>query len=519
MSLLRYLRTVRHLRPEQVYGLWLSHWPQRVSNAQLPGAAHVVAGRWAPPIESPSFQTGAASFHFVAGECAANGSSRWEDVRLPRLWLYNFHYFDDLCAMGATHRRDWHRDLLSSWIHDNPPCSGTGWEPYPTACRIVNWIKWVLRGEHASDEMLQSLALQVRYLRRNMEWRLLANHLFADLKALAFGGCFFLGREATFWREDALRLLSRQLDQQILPDGGHCELSPMYHCIVLTDLLDLINLAQAYPHLIPWRELNRWRAIASRMFAWLAAMSHPDGEPPFFSDGGFTSYGAGQLRDYAARLGVTWAATPADGLIHLRSSGYVRLALDGTVVIFDVGEIGPGYQPGHGHADALSFELSCLGHRFLVNSGTSTYSESPERSWQRGTSAHNTVEIDGLDQSELWAAFRVARRAHPFDIVCRESGACLSAGCAHDGYTRLSAPVLHRRRLELAPGELRITESIEGRGRHTVKLWFHLHPDVQLRGSGHAYELNIADAAVVLHLDPRLSCSLHETTYNPRFGV
>ena len=81
------------------------------------------------------------------------------------------------------------------------------------------------------------------------------------------------------------------------------------------------------------------------------------------------------------------------------------------MALLDVAPVGPDYLPGHAHADTLSFELSLFGQRVLVNSGTSQYEAGPERSRQRGTAAHNTVIVDGHDSSEVWAGFRVARRA------------------------------------------------------------------------------------------------------------
>lgn len=519
LNLANYFQTLRHIKPVQVYGLLLSLWPWKPRTGGVETQVQPVTGVWSLPIESPSFQTGADSFQFVGGDFDANGSSRWEDPRLSKLWLYNFHYFDDLNAVGAAARRDWHRSLVVNWITQNPPGLGTGWEPYPTACRIVNWVKWSLRGERLSDDVRVSLALQARYLRRNLEWRLLGNHLFADFKALLFVGCYFRGKEAYEWRRLALTQLKRQIAEQILPDGGHCEQSPMYHTIVLADLLDLINLGGAYPHLVPASEVKSWVYTCQSMFAWLASMCHPDGGTSFFSDGGFASFRTDALWEYARRLGIQPETAASGRLSHLKQSGYVRMETPKTVIIFDVGEIGPEYQPGHGHADVLSFELSHLGRRVLVNPGTSTYSEGPERQWQRSTAAHNTVEMDGQDQSELWSAFRVARRAHPIEVRTEDRDGLLSAECAHDGYRRLRAPVIHRRRIELSSDLVRIVDSLEGKGRHEAKLWFHLHPDVSVRGNGGGFVIGSEDGDARIEFDRRLHCSIEKCAYNPRFGV
>src|SRR5262249_2959052 len=157
---------------------------------------------------------------------------------------------DDLNALDATERVGPHRALLARWIDENPPARGNGWEPYPTSLRIVNWIKWVLSGNNPGTAIHQSLALQVRWLRRRLEWHLLGNHLIANAKALIFGGLYCDGAEADAWLDKGLAILAREAHEQVLPDGGHFELSPMYHAIVLEDFLDLINAAQTWPHKI-----------------------------------------------------------------------------------------------------------------------------------------------------------------------------------------------------------------------------------------------------------------------------
>src|SRR5690606_3563546 len=106
---------------------------------------------------------------------------------------YNQHYFEDLAAESARERDIWHRDLIARWISDNPPAGGSGWEPYPTSLRIINWIKWSLAGGTLPADALASLAVQARWLTRRLEWHLLGNHLFVNAKALIFTGLYFEG--------------------------------------------------------------------------------------------------------------------------------------------------------------------------------------------------------------------------------------------------------------------------------------------------------------------------------------
>ena len=226
---------------------------------------------------------------------------------------------DSLNAMESPGRAEWHQALIADWITENAPGTGTGWEPYPCSLRIVNWVKWTLAGNPLSEAAHQSLAIQTRWLTRRMEWHLLGNHLFANAKALVFAGLYFDGREAARWLDAGSRILAREMPEQILPDGGQFELSPMYHALALEDLLDLVNIARAFGRNDLARE---WGIPVAAMLDWLGKMTHPDGGIAFFNDAAFgIAPDTRQLFDYAKRLGFASPAKPK-ALCHLAESGY-----------------------------------------------------------------------------------------------------------------------------------------------------------------------------------------------------
>ncbi|MER9670158.1 alginate lyase family protein [Mesorhizobium sp. M0203] len=403
---------------------------------------------------------------------------------MDKLWLYNLHYFDDLNASEAARRLDWHRALMERWIAQNPAGDGTGWEPYPTSLRIVNWIKWVLSGRMLSESARQSLAVQARWLNRRLEYHLLGNHLFANAKALVFAGLFFEGAEADGWLERGCAILKREIPEQILEDGGHFERSTMYHALALEDMLDLLNVSYSFPG----TDAAHWQAFTTAlperiepMRRWLGSMCHPDGEIAFFNDAALSIAPSPQeIEAYALRLGLPRADHPAtrDAKTWLADSGYIRLAAGPAIALLDVAQVGPDYLPGHAHADTLSFELSLHGRRVLVNSGSSVYGTGAERLRQRGTSAHNTVIVADENSSEVWSGFRVARRARPFGLTFDDNDG-LKVSCSHDGYQRLSKSPTHRRSWELRRNELLVSDSVTG-GNHRSEANFHFHPDVAL---------------------------------------
>jgi hypothetical protein len=93
---------------------------------------------------------GSDEFLFL-GERGSLRELGWDGPQREKLWRYNQHYFDDLNARDAETRADWHRDLIDTWIRENPPGRGSGWEPYPTSLRMVNWVKWALAGNPLPD--------------------------------------------------------------------------------------------------------------------------------------------------------------------------------------------------------------------------------------------------------------------------------------------------------------------------------------------------------------------------------
>lgn len=438
---------------------------------------------------------GPARVRLLNEEREISARTAWNANDASKLWLYNLHYFDDLNAAGSIGRTHWHQELIGRWIRENPPTEGIGWESYPLSLRIVNWIKWALAGFSLPESAIHSLAVQARYLSGRLEFHLLGNHLLANAKALTFAGAFFDGPESAGWLDLGMRILAKQVPEQILPDGGHFERSTMYHALAYEDLLDLQNLRRALPRAFEAHAAitEYWPDLLQSMRTWLEAMCHPDGEISFFNDAAMgVAPVPGILHAYAERLGIRTAPRLSDGILHLEASGYVRAQRNGAVAFLDVAPIGPDYLPGHAHADTLSFELSLGRQRVVVNSGTSGYGADAQRAFERSTAAHNTLEIDGADSSEVWASFRVARRARPIDIKVRkhESEWCISA--AHDGYQRLPGQPKHRRLWTIRERSIRIEDRIEGRWRRATAR-MRVHPDISVQSDGIGGTLNWRD--------------------------
>jgi uncharacterized heparinase superfamily protein len=152
----------------------------------------------------------------------------------------------------------------------------------------------------------------------------------------------------------------------------------------------------------------------------------------------------------------------------------------------------------------------------LVDGGVFDYSAGPLRDRLRGTAAHNTVQIDGADQSEVWSAFRVGHRARVTLVRCSER--LLVA--AHDGYARFG--VRHERRIDAVDGVgWRVLDTLTGRGSHVAEARLRLHPSLRWRfGSPGGWLACNASGEALLEVRPigRPDVDIEPGVYAERFN-
>lgn len=474
----------------------------------------------------PQSYFGNMTFRFLNETIKVNN---WNDPELTKLWTYNLHYFDDLNAIDASSRKKIHLELINNWISENPPLVGNGWEPYPLSLRIVNWIKFIINNNINDEKILSSLQLQVKVLSQKIEYHLLGNHLFANAKALVFAGAFYSGEKAEQYLNKGLGIIDREIREQILSDGGHFELSPMYHNIILTDLLDLCNLNRVYQCEQICQRIDDWNTVVQKMIHFAVAVAHPDGDVSFFNDSAFgIAPKISDLISYAERLGVLEQKSKflcdneisfdtAVDYTFLEYSGYVSASTCDSKIIIDVAKVGAEYIPGHAHADTLSFELSIFGERLIVNSGTSEYGLGETRLLQRKTKSHNTIEVSGLDSSEVWSGFRVARRAMPKNInVCSADNKLLVEG-THDGYARLHIKTTHSRRWVLKDNQLTIDDYVSG-DYLRARSYFYFHPDIKISEESNSLILTLKNGRIVT-MQVTSSFELVDSRWYPQFGL
>lgn len=522
-----YLNTARFLRPRQIAyfvlrRLYTSHRVRHPAGPIL--RRHGV--KFLPPLSKDTARRSVNEFCFL-NVCKDFHSDTvdWASTEMPKLWRYNLHYFDYLLDNNRPFSEK--SALISDWIRHNPIGKGDGWEPYTASLRVVNWIKFFLQADDnaaASQDFLQSLYLQTAWLENNIEYHILANHYLKNGKALYFAGVFFSGSDADRWHKKGLAILIEEAKEQILKDGGHFERSPMYHAIMVEDYLDVLNLVQnsAIGNL---NSIELLKHKATKALRYLHDITMPDGEIPLFNDAAFgIAPTPEQLFTYARQvIGYERPSYPHDLTVTAKQdSGYFIMRQGEDALVFDCGPVGPDYQPGHAHCDTLSYELSLNGRRLVVDSGVYNYENSAERHYARSTRAHNTVSVDQAEQSEIWGVFRVARRAYPLAASIMQTGpSSVNIEGAHDGYKRLKGNIIHARSIKFNETDgYRIYDKLEGRGRHLVESFIHLHPDFSVTVNHDVIAISTANkqAFAVIQVNNG-NIRVERGWYFPEFGV
>jgi uncharacterized heparinase superfamily protein len=521
---MRLIRTAAQLRPGQA-GQRIRLRAQRlVLDRQVP-----VAARWllsgpdpgAPagwparftPLDALVWQDRPAAARLRAGTLTLLGVSRavapagrdgtadwaaadWEMAGAPLLWRFHLYYWDWAWTLvdqpPLAQAREAFAAMWRSWHAAVVPGRGPAWHPYPAALRAWSFCgiyRALAAGSPIEGPFLRELAAHAGFLRRNLETDVGGNHLIKNLKALA-GLAVFFADGALLTR--VLRRLGRQLSVQVLPDGGHYERAPAYHCQVLGDLIDIARLAGAAGRAEP---AGLWETIAA-MRRWLGTVLTPAGDVPLLNDGFPVSHAL------LARLAPD--VPPAGPLHVLPDTGLARATAGGWQVLADIGPPCPRNLPAHAHADTLSCLVHADGEPLLIDTGTSTYAPGAVRNRERSTAAHNTVEVDRRNSTETWGAFRAGRRARVHGVSARADAETVTIEATHDGYRSLPGQPAHQRRWSVSARELWIDDTVTGRGRHLIVVRWHLAPGARARlvpggalvttGTGH-YTMTVSGGA------------------------
>ncbi|RAJ07131.1 heparinase II/III family protein [Arenibacter echinorum] len=387
----------------------------------------------------------------------------WNFSEYGKLWTYNLNYFEFLNQKRIS--KEDGLVLIKDFIEKKDSLKDA-LEPYPLSLRGINWVKFLSKNKIQDTDINTFLFNDYLRLVDNLEYHLLGNHLLENGFSLLFGAVYF--KNEKYYQKGA-KILKSELNEQILNDGAHFELSPMYHQIILHRILDSVQLLK----LNSWKQdglLDYLKTKAEGMLGWLQTITYENGDIPLVNDAARgIAPSSKELFTYANYLGLEWTKTV------LKESGYRKWYYNFLEFIIDIGKIGPDYIPAHANADSLQFLLQYKNKPIIVDTGISTYEKNERRQVERSTSSHNTVTINDLNSSEVWSGFRVARRAK-VTILKDEVDSIIAS---HNGFQNLG--IVHERCFERINNTLIIKDNLfdipigcEAMGH------LHFHPSTKL---------------------------------------
>lgn len=415
-------------------------------------------------------------FTFI-GETKTLATPDWSKRHGTPLWSFNFQYgrfIEDLAwahvwTEGGQYLEAMAR-YVESWISQQKPIPADACAPYVVGRRLQHWSRaFVLTAdrlaEHTREVWLHSIASQTDYLSRHLERHLSGNHVISNLVGAITGAALFGDQHFDRMLRDSFRQLCSELDAQVLADGVHYERSPLYHAIVLADATNAINIAEV----VGLQTSDQLISIIHRMRSALERFKRADGTFHLFNDAANPDRPSDFGPPSETEKG-TWA---------LQDSGYFGHNAGAIDFIIDCGELGPRHQPAHAHCDLLSFELDLYGIPVVVDSGTSGYDMDPLRKYVRSTRAHNTVQIGEMEQHEMWATFRVARRGRVLSAAINGTRDSAVFKGAYSPY--FSRRVVHQRTVTISRGMVTVEDRVSNAGIRRLRSFLHLHPNVEVR--------------------------------------
>ncbi len=436
------------------------------------------------------------------------GSINWHYRHHDHLswnWDLNRHDFFVTIGMAYYYSHDTkYVELLyrlwKSWIDQNPPSISDNWkEPFEVAIRLRNWM-WsfflLLYSKHSKTDftnvILEYMYYHALYLKYNIELHSENNHLFLQSKTLLEYSLLFHEYDKNHqFRNLAQKIFTKQCRKQILEDGCHSELCSGYHRIVLSEILEIYHLLKVNSDSIGL-EL---KAYVERMINFSKGLIRSDGTYPLLGESSahdvnirydpfqsktVLNYWINHSNKNSLFFNNVKSITPL-GLLIYPNSGYgVMHHHDKNSDIHCLVDFGPftlNDIPFHGHSDKLHFALHAMGNDIFIDPGF-YYSMEKTQQWIeyfRSTAAHNTMTIDGKDQSTLnYATGKLIESpAALIQSMANDTSMIITAQCIHNSNTK--KPIIHQRTFELKTDTkiLSIEDKVIGEGSHSLSWYFH----------------------------------------------
>lgn len=448
---------------------------------------------------------------------------------------------------------------IECWIDDNQPFIGINWySALELSIRLISWV-WTVGFIWESKSfttaiqgrILPSIYLQASFINRHLsKYSSANNHLIGEAAGLFIIGTIFSDfKEAEKWVNKSAKILLEEALKQINPDGSPGEQATEYLLFVLDFYFLVIRLANRNNFHFSQTMLQRIRKACD----FLDQLQDSGDNIPLFgdSDDGRASYlsekvshcsfisiadsvldsGSSKVDDEYGfwLLGPKKSEKPPTGFQDKRRES--KLFEDGGVAVlknkkatlyFDCGPLGYGSMAAHGHADALSLVLTVGGQPVFIDPGTYLYHNA--RTWReyfRGTSAHNTIRIDGQDQATAAGTFIWSRHFSCRVLSFESDGKSDQLTAEHDGYVHLKDPVIHRRTIKFDKTSncIQIHDIVDCEDTHLVEQYFHVAPECEVaRGNANIWFIERDTVKVKVTCSHDFDTSLIQGDTDPPLG-
>ncbi len=464
MKLTYYYNTLKYLKTIQIY-YRLYYFLQKKRKKQLYKTnKHIQSYPLSLKESIPSYTSykGNNCFEFLNKEHHFHNEIEWNYAKFGKLWTYNLNYFEFLNQNEIS--KDEGLALIYNYCNSITTIKD-GLEAAPISIRALNWIKFLSKHKIYDKTIDTTLFMQYELLFKNIEYHLLGNHLLENGFSLLFGAYYFHNEK--FYKK-AKTILQKELQEQILEDGAHFELSPMYHQLMLFRLLDCINLLSNNSYKKDESFLKFLQEKAALMLGYLEQITFNNGEIPLVNDSALkVAPTTKELFEYAKRVQIK-------PILKELSSGYHMIKNNRYELFIDAANLEASYIPGHTHSDLFNFLLYIDKKEFIVDTGVSTYESNNIRSYERSVKAHNCITIEDENDTEVWSSFRVAKRAK----VTKKKLSSKTLFVEHNGYVEKYNTYIQRE-FHYDNSSITILNKLLGEQKE-AKLYLHFANNVQV---------------------------------------
>jgi hypothetical protein len=493
MNLIRLYHTLKPLRWQQYwYRAWYPVKRKLFTIPEVPAIAIEAATSWleiklfllpAFDLYNPVNQ----SFTLLNIKQSFPEKINWNTLQHGALWRYHLNYMGWLNdeSLSVEERAETIRVYYADFTVK------AGLDAYPISIRGMNLIRFMLQHAIKNRSFAEQTYKHYCLLYSFPEYHLQGNHLWQNGCSLICAGYYF--KDKNFYRKGK-KILDKSLEEQVLSDGAHIERAPMYHSLLLSSLLQCIELSIKLEITDDPAFRQKMQDKAAIMLGWSQQVAFNNGEWPQINDStGGVAPNLRQLQEFSKMLNIQPIKKA------LNACGYRMYRKEKYDLFVNAGSIQPAWQPGHAHSDELTFCLNINRKPVIVDPGIHTYQEGPARNQERGTDAHNALSVNKKNASDVWKSFRVGKKAKVWIEKEDDKELCLT----HNGFI-----INYTREFSLLEDFITLVDYIP-EGKHEVTLNLHFSPDIVLKKYGF-YEFLAGN----LQIDFRGASSVEIETYN-----